>query len=189
MRKKTAERRVGDKPETEVEVGGEGLLGGFFQGLSKLIDLADKVSREGGVIEKSGGFGIKGHKDLNGVYGFSIRTMTGPGGISRPTVQPFGDLAKVKKQTQPKGPIVEEAREPLVDLFDEGNYIRLVTELPGAAETEIVAEVQGDDVVQISTTGRKKYSKEVLLSAKVDPKSVTRSYANGVLELRLQKAK
>lgn len=188
MKKKGAAKRVEEKPEGEVEIGGGGgLLGGFINGLSKLIDLADKVTQEGGLIEKSGQFGIRGRKDLNGVYGFSIRTMTGPGGVARPTVRPFGDLAKMKKPM--KGPVVEEAREPLVDLFDEGEYLRLVTELPGAAEAEIVTDVPSDDVIQLSTTGRKKYSKEILLPAKIDATRITRSYANGVLELRLPKAR
>ncbi|MEK7219618.1 MAG: hypothetical protein AAB253_00365, partial [candidate division NC10 bacterium] len=41
------------------------------------------------------------------------------------------------------GPIVEEAREPLVDVFDEGEFVRLVAELPGVPDAEIIAEVQG----------------------------------------------
>ena len=107
-----------EKTEIDMEVGAKGFLGGFLKGLTSLIDLADQVGQEGGVIEKSGEFGVKGQKDMTGVYGFSIRTMTGPGGVSRPVVQPFGDIAKVKKTARPKGPVVEDPREPLVDLFD-----------------------------------------------------------------------
>lgn len=181
-------KRADSKKDPPVlEFGSEGLFGGFVNGLSKLIDLADKVTQEGGLIERSGQFGIRGRKDWNGVYGFSIRTMTGPGGVSRPTIRPFGDLAKMKKQA--KGPAVEEAREPVVDLFDEGEYLRLVAELPGATEAEIMTEVPSDDVLQLSTTGRKKYSREILLPAKIDAIRVTRSYANGILELRLPKAR
>lgn len=176
-------------PKKGPEKRAEGLLGGFMKGLSSLIDLADKVTQEGGVIEKSGEFGVKGQKDVTGVYGFTIRTMAGPGGVARPVVRPFGDIAKIKvqKEARPKGPIVEEAREPFVDLFDEGDFIRLVAEMPGVAEANIVCEIQGDDVFQVSTTGKKKYSKELLLPAKVDPKSLVRNYTNGVLEVKLRK--
>jgi len=190
MPKKGSEKK--ERPEIEIGAGAKGLFGSFFKGLSSLIDLADKVTQEGGEIQKSGEFGVKGQKDVTGVYGFSIRTMAGPGGVARPVVRPFGDISKLKvdKEAKPpksKGPIVEETREPFVDLFDEGDFIRLVAEMPGVAEANIVCEIQGDDVLQISTTGKKKYSKELLLSAKVDPKSMENNYTNGVLEIKLRK--
>src|SRR3990167_4995526 len=180
-----------EKPEINVEFGGKGLLGGFFKGLGSLIDLADKLDKTGG-IEKSGTFGVKGQKDMTGVYGFSVKTMAGPGGIARPVVRPFGDISRfkheVKSQTKTKGPTVEEAAEPLVDVFDEGNFIRIVAELPGVDESKIACEIQGDDVVQISTKGKKKYSKEILLESKIDSQSLEKHTTNGVLELKLQKS-
>ena len=199
MAKKTASKKVGEengeKPEVNIEFGGKGLLGGFFKGLGSLIDLADKVGKEGGGIEKSGEFGIKGQKDMTGVYGFSIRTMAGPGGAARPVVRPFGDISKFKREVgyapvakKPNGPTVEEAREPMVDVMDEGDFIRIVAELPGVEEGEVACELQGNDVVQISTTGKKKYSKEILLESNVDPASLNKSYTNGILELKLQKS-
>lgn len=196
MAKKSSAKKEEEKPEINLEFGGKGLLGGFFKGLSNLIDLADKVSKEGGQVEKSGQFGVKGNKDLTGVYGFTLRTMAGPGGVARPVVRPFGDISKVanvaqhraERKERPKGPVVEEATEPIVDTFDEGDFIRVVAELPGVAESEITCEVEGNDVVAISTTGKKKYSKEILLSANVDPASLAKSYANGVLEVKLQKS-
>lgn len=187
--KKTEKEK--NRPEIDVEVSAKGLLGGFFKGLGHLMDLADKVTQEGGKIEKTGEFGIKGQKDMNGVYGFTIRTMTGPGGIARPVVRPFGDISKFKQGTKhparPKGPVVEEATEPLADVIDEGDFIQVVAELPGVDESEITCEIQGDDVIQISTSGKKKYSKEILLGSAVDPQSLERHYTNGVLELKLKK--
>jgi HSP20 family protein len=189
MSKKSSKEEAERRPEIDLGLGGKGLLGGFFKGLSSLIDLADKVTQEGGKVEKSGEFTVKGAKDVTGVYGFSVRTMAGPGGIARPVVRPFGDISKlrVEKEARPKGPIVEETREPFVDLFDEGGFIRLVAEMPGVAEANLVCEIQGDDVLQLSTTGKKKYSKELLLPAKVDPGSLVKNYTNGVLEIQLRK--
>lgn len=180
-----------EKPDVEVELGGKGLLGGFFKGLSNLIDLADKLEKTGG-IEKSGTFGVKGQKDMTGVYGFSIKTMAGPGGIARPVVRPFGDISKFKHEVRPhdkpRGPVVEEAREPVVDVFDEGNFIRIVAELPGVSESELLCESQGDDIVQISTAGKVKYYREILLENKIDPQSLEKHYINGILELKLKKS-
>lgn len=179
-----------EKNKPEVEVSAKGLLGGFFKGLGSLIELADKLGEKGGEINKTGEFGIKGQKDMTGVYGFTIRTMTGPGGITRPVVRPFGNVSKFKQNkpaTQSKGPVVEEATEPLTDVMDEGDFIRIVVELPGVDESEITCEIQGNDVIQIMTSGKKKYSKEILLESAVDSPALTQSYTNGVLELKLKK--
>ncbi|OGQ07085.1 MAG: hypothetical protein A3G32_03825 [Deltaproteobacteria bacterium RIFCSPLOWO2_12_FULL_40_28] len=193
MAKKDSTKKEDEKPKVDFEIGAKGLLGGFFKGLGSLIDLADKLDKTGG-IEKSGEFGVKGQKDLTGVYGFSIRSMAGPGGVARPVVRPFGDISKFKSEVHPsqkappKGPVVEETTEPLTDLFDEGDYLRIVAELPGVNESEITCEVQGDDVIQITTKGKRKYSKEILLESKIDPQSLEKSYVNGVLELKLKKS-
>ncbi|MBI5300070.1 MAG: Hsp20/alpha crystallin family protein [Deltaproteobacteria bacterium] len=159
----------------------EGLLGGLFKGLGSLIDLADKVSKEGGVLEKSGEFNVPGEKEAKGVYGFTIRTMAGPGGTRRPIIQPFGNIKKT-----PKGPVVEETREPIIDIFEEGNTIQIVAELPGVTEQEIHYEVHGD-VVALSTTGKRKYNKEILLKSPVEENNAQFSYRNGMMELKLKK--
>lgn len=159
----------------------EGLLGGLFKGLENLIDLADKVTKEGGIIEKQGEFKIPGEKEMKGVYGFTVRTMAGPGGTSRPVIQPFGNIKKT-----PKGPVVEETREPIIDLFEEGESIQIVAELPGVTESEIHYEVHGD-VVSLSTTGKRKYNKEILLKCPVEANSACLSYRNGMMELKLKK--
>jgi HSP20 family protein len=180
------------KPEIDLEFSTKGLFGGFLKGLGSLIDLADKVSKESGEIKKQGEFGIKGQKDLSGVYGFSIKTMTGPGGIARPIVRPFGDISKfkdafIKKEKTSKSPIVTETREPVIDIFDEKEFIRVIAELPGVNNSEINCEVFGDDIVEIRTTGKQKYYKEILLESKIEPKSLEKNYVNGVLEIKVKK--
>lgn len=157
-------------------------LGGFFKGFGKLVDLAEKLEQSGGEIKKEGEFKIKGAKDLKGVFGFSVRTGIGKDGRERPIVQPFGNIKKT-----PKGAVVEDAREPLIDLFNETDSIQVVAEMPGVAEEEIEYELKGD-VLILQTLGKKKYSKEILLPAPVDPGSVKKSYRNGILELQLKKA-
>ncbi|MDI6807473.1 MAG: gas vesicle protein GvpH [Candidatus Eisenbacteria bacterium] len=158
-----------------------GFLGGLFKGLGDLIDLADKVSQEGGTIQKQGEFRIPGQKDAKGVFGFTVRSMAGPGGERRPIVEPFGNI----KRTQ-EGPVVEETREPIVDVFEEKDAVQIVAELPGVTEQEIHCEVHGD-VVALSTSGKRKYNKEILLKDPVEEKPTKVSYRNGMFELKLKK--
>jgi HSP20 family protein len=115
---------------------------------------------------------------MRGVYGFSVRT--GIGGT--PTVERFGN---VRDTTE--GPVVSDTREPFVDVFDEEEEIVVVAEVPGVQEKDIHLEVNGD-VLALSATGpKRKYEKEILLPAAVDPKERQRNYQNGYLELRFTK--
>ena len=151
-------------------------FGGLFKGLGNLIDLASKLSEEG--VERSGE--IRGLPNrAKGVYGFSIRTLAG-----KPVIESFGNIRETAK-----GPVVEEVREPMVDVFDEEDHILVIAELPGVLEDEIKVEVAGD-ILTLATSGKdRKYAKEILLPGKVKPDSVKTSYKNGILEITLEKEK
>jgi HSP20 family protein len=152
-------------------------LGGFLDLLSNLSNLAEQG---GGEINRSGELGDD-KKGMKAVYGFSVRM----GGGGKPTIEKFGN---VKDKVDGQGPVVEEAREPMVDLFDEDDHLLLIAELPGVDANDIHFEVK-DDVLSLSATrGDRKYRKEVLLSSAVRAQAATSSYRNGVFEIKLPKA-
>jgi HSP20 family protein len=170
------------KKKEEEEVGLDFGLGGLFKGLGNLIDAATKLAEKGeelsktGEIKFSGLDKIKGLKDLKGVYGINIRTMAD----GRPSVQPFGNIKKT-----PKGPVVEEVREPIVDVFDEPEEVHIVAEMPGIDEKDIKLDIKGD-ILNISSEGEKrKYQKEILLSRPVKKDDMTWTYKNGILEIKI----
>jgi HSP20 family protein len=166
-----AEKEEKDKIEIDFGIG-KISFGGLFKGLGNLIDLASKLSEEG--VEKKGE--IRGlPKGARGVYGFSVRTLAG-----KPVIETFGNI----KETT-KGPVVEEVREPIVDVFDEEDRILVIVELPGVSEEEIKIEVAGD-ILSLTASDRK-YAKEILLPSKVKPQPVKSSYKNGILEITLEK--
>ena len=151
-------------------------FGGLFKGLGNLIDLASKLSEEG--VEERGE--IKGlPKGAKGVYGFSIRTLAG-----KPVIESFGNIRETAK-----GPVVEEVREPMIDIFDEADHISVIAELPGVSEDEIKVELAGDILNLTASDRDRKYAKEILLPGKVKPESMKTSYRNGILEITLQKEK
>lgn len=154
-------------------------LGGLFKGLGDFLDLfSEMIETEEPEVTRSGEFKIKGlGEKARGVYGFTIRT--GVAGI--PRVERFGNI-----RTSEEGPVVAEVREPLVDLFDEGQEIVVVAELPGVGEEEIQVEVR-DDVLSLQTTGQRKYEKEILLPGAVDVTTLAKTFKNGILELRLKR--
>ena len=154
-------------------------LGGIFKGIGNLLDLVSELSATGETIaNRSGELKFGEGSDLRGVYGFTVRS--GLGGT--PHVESFGNIRETDE-----GPVVDESREPLVDIFDEPTTILVVAELPGVAESEITVSVQ-DDVMALATTGKRKYAREVLLPVPVLSDGIVNSYNNGVLEIRLRKA-
>ena len=170
------EKRKGPEARASVGFG----FGGILEGIQKLVEAAAKL-KDSGEISQSGEFSVPGLGEKGkGIFGFSIRTLAGGEGHGV-KVQPFGNIHKTKE-----GMTVEEDREPVVDVLEEGNMIRVIAELPGVAQGDIAYQVNGD-VLTISTKGDHAYHAEVLLPACVEKEGIQSSYNNGVLELRLRK--
>lgn len=173
--KEKGAKREKDEDRVEIDFGtGKISFGGLFKGLGNLIDLAAKLNEEG--VTKKGE--IKGlSQGAKGVYGFSIRSLAG-----KPVLESFGNIRETAR-----GPVVEEVREPMVDIFDEKGHLLIIAELPGVAEDNIKIEVAGDILHLSATNGDRKYAREILLPGKVKPESVKSSYKNGILEIILEK--
>lgn len=171
--KREEKREEGDRIEIDFGMG-KMSFGGLFKGIGDLIELAN----ESGEFEKKGEIGGL-PKEARGVYGFSVRTMAG-----KPVIETFGNIRETTK-----GPVVEEIREPMVDIFDERAHILVIAELPGVSEEEIKIEVAGD-ILNLSASGKvRKYAKEILLPSKVKASPVKTSFKNGVLEITLEREK
>jgi len=171
----TDKKRTGQEEGVRVDFG----LGGLFKGIGNFIDLLSDMTEKGeSEVSRTGEFKVEGLDQARGVYGFSVRM--GLGGT--PTVEHFGNI-----RATDEGPVVAEEREPLVDVFDEGELILVVAELPGVDKDDIQVEVQ-DDILSLSTTGERKYIKEILLPSLVDADTMETAYHNGILEVRLGKA-
>ena len=158
------------------------LVGGFVKGLEKFIDLVEEVEEAGGEIKRKGE--IKGKEGVRGIYGFSIRSGIG----ERPKIQTFGNIRAVKEKEKEKPEFkIAETREPIVDVFDEKDHVLIVAELPGVLEGSIKLEFKGDILILEAGDEKRKYSKEILLPAKVDPHTKESSFKNGVLEVKFKK--
>jgi HSP20 family protein len=154
-------------------------LGGLLDGIGNLVDLAAKLQEAGGEINKEGEIDFSHlKKGMKGVFGVSIKTAVG----GKPVVESFGNVRKT-----PEGPKVEEEREPITDVFDEDKEIRIYAEMPGVNQEDIKLDLK-EDILDISAqTGDRKYHKEVLLPSKVQADTMTSSYNNGILEIKVKK--
>jgi HSP20 family protein len=150
----------------------------MFRQIQEIMDREFReIEREFDELAKSGN--VKTY----GPYVYGFRVTVGPDG--KPIVEEFGNVKTVKGK-----PMISEEREPLVDVVDKGDEIRVVAEVPGVNKDSIKVKVVNGEKLIIQATGEdRKYYKEVELPAKVDEKSAKASYKNGVLEVVLKKVK
>lgn len=158
------------------------MFGQMFQDMVKGIpkeNMTEKKLPDGSTIRQYGPF----------VYGYSM--SMGPDG--KPNIQEFGNVKPSKKPGAFgfQQPALEpmDTREPLVDVINESQQIRVVAELPGVEKPDIKTSISEDALTVKVDSAARKYYKEVQLPAGVDPDSSKASYNNGVLEIVLQKTR
>lgn len=168
----------------------------FFRGLGDIDDIfremEETMEREFGELAKKAPSELIRERTLpNGtkvkrwgpfVYGYSV--TIGPDG--KPQVREFGN---VKPETRLGRPSIgiSEKREPLVDIMETDDEVRIIAELPGVEKESIKLHATENSLTISVDTPQRKYNKELDLPANVDPKKAKSSYKNGVLEIIIKK--
>ncbi|MEM4849197.1 MAG: Hsp20/alpha crystallin family protein, partial [Ignisphaera sp.] len=87
------------------------------------------------------------------------------------------------KQRKPRVVIVEEneeIQEPFVDVYNEGEIIRIIAELPGVNEQDIkVISIDRKHILVEAMNSNRRFRKEVKLPTEIDVKSIEKYYRNG----------
>ncbi len=108
------------------------------------------------------------------VYGFSMHV--GPDG--KPRVEHFGNVRQGK---------ITHEREPLVEIIDLKDEVRIVAELPGVAKKDLHMSAK-NKVLHIEVTDTQRpFSKEIRLPEYVEEKTAKASHQNGILEVVFKK--
>ncbi|MCC6021339.1 MAG: Hsp20/alpha crystallin family protein [Thermoproteaceae archaeon] len=115
-------------------------------------------------------------------YGFEI--TIGPDG--RPVVREFGNIRR--RPDVERIEVVDEI-DPLADVVEEDDKVKVVLDMPGVDKDEIKIYVSEDGrTLTVDARGKdRKYHKEVRLPAAVDPQKAKATYRNGVLTVELEK--
>ncbi|MFA5772551.1 MAG: Hsp20/alpha crystallin family protein [Thermoplasmata archaeon] len=162
----------------------EGVLGGMIPGLGGLVKTLTNASPEFKKRIEETDAEIKKRLAEGGSrrpvvsFGYSTRTLV-------PSKEGEWEITNVKKPEKPKTETItpkEEAREPLVDIFDEKESITVIAEMPGVNEKEIETTLE-KNTLKISGG---KYSKELKLPSTPE-KIVEKTYKNGILEVKMKK--
>lgn len=120
-------------------------------------------------------------REIRGPYVYGIRIFIGPDGV--PKVERFGNIGRSRRGE----PMIREEMEPVVDVFERGDEVIVVADVPGVPKESIDVEATERRLIIRARSEERKYYREVDLPAEVDPTSAKASYRNGVLEVRLKK--
>jgi HSP20 family protein len=171
------------KHNEKASVGGFELgLGGILKGLGDLVEKLGDMAKTGEQLSRTGEIHGAG-KELKGIYGFTIKTGLGD---DRPVVEPFGNIRQDRESGHT---VVQEVREPVVDVFDEENHVLVVAEMPGVGKEDVHITVEDDLLTFSAERGDKKYRKEVLLPASCAKEKIEVACNNGVVEIKCKKSK
>jgi len=162
-------------PKVDLATGLDGIFRGLGTLLQSAAQLAD-ITDESAELRRTGSVGARGTR---AVYGVSVRV--GPAG--KPRIEKFGNLRQ-----KPGGkPVIDEFREPITDLLDEGDHFLIVAELPGMDGSAVQCKLSGQTVIITAQCGERKYRKVLSLPSPISDRDAISNYKNGILELRLCK--
>lgn len=105
-------------------------------------------------------------------YGIRVRTLSD---LKRAGSEPD----RMQKRT-PENPVIE----PMTDLFDEGDFIRLIAELPGVEETDVSVTADDSSILIAAVGSGRQYRATVALPRPAEPEQIR--CKNGILEVILR---
>jgi len=111
------------------------------------------------------------------VYGFTLKN----GSDGRPQIEEFGNIPR-------KGASFMGEREPLVDVIEGDDEIKVIAELPGVDKKDIDLDADANQLTIDVDNKDRKYHKEVSLPAEVEYDNVKAAYKNGILEVTMKRA-
>ena len=156
-------------------------LGGILKGLTDLVEKLDDLAESGGELSKTGEL-LGKNQQVKGIYGFTVKVGLGD---DKPRVEPFGNI---HKDTQSGNTVVQEVREPVVDVFEEKDHVLVIAEMPGISAGDVHVEIDGDLLTLSAARGDKKYHKEVQLPESSSRDNAQVSCNNGVVEIKCRRS-
>jgi HSP20 family protein len=174
------DRDTSEQPERILDLGSN--LGGFLGKLGGLIERLGELTEGGEEFVRSGEIKGSGGK-VRGVYGFSVKTGLGRDGEQELKVEPFGNIHR-----EPTGErVVEDVREPLVDVYEEDDHVLVLVEIPGVSKKDVQLDLRKDRLILRARRREKSYRKEVALPGEFSADKMHWDCANGILKIRLER--
>ncbi len=138
------------------------------------MESLQSAGEEGASLDRVLQFGSSDGR-ASGVMG--LRVKTGIGGITE-TVRERVESIQPEATDE-----TSEVRRPAVDIYEEGERVRVVAEMPGVGEEDLDVTVEASGLVLSAETERRRYRRVVSLSGSVAPDNYTLHVENGIVEV------
>ena len=181
-RKRPRQPDDADHGESPVDIGSG--LGGFLGKLGGMVEKLVDLAEAGQSLSQTGELkGLDPKGKLRGVYGFSVKTGLGNQGERELKIEPFGNIHRQSSG----GAVVEDVREPLVDVHEEDDHVLVLAEIPGVSKKDVELDLSEDRLTIRAQRGEKRYRKEVELPESFSRENMRWECANGILKIRLER--
>jgi HSP20 family protein len=175
------------RPTRDDESGRAGLnlgLGGVLGNLGSLLEKLTDLAEAGKELSRTGELkGLDPQGKLRGVYGVSMKFGLGDRGESEVKVEPFGNI----RRTPSGEAVVDEIREPLVELYEEEDHLLVLAEIPGASKKNVQINLSRNLLTINACRGEQRYQKEVTLPGTFNPEKMAWDCKNGILHIRIER--
>jgi HSP20 family molecular chaperone IbpA len=168
-------------------------------GLEMLIDQLGSWAEDNHKMHRTVEFG---EGDSQAV--FSVRMRTGIGGDPRsaPSSRSAASSRTERASDRSRAPNpsrapnssraatqvdVRRSHTPVAEVFDEGDRLRVVAEMPGVGSKDIRVAVKGDVLSLQAESPSHRYDTEVLLPVEAHPDPASIGVRNGVVEIVVEK--
>ena len=155
-------------------------------GIVGLVNKLSKLSETPQTTQQRINFGKGGVIDFR-VSSRPIRDTQAPKPAGTIRISKPNPIVQKTPTTAPSTGGVINEREPIIDVFEEANCLRVTAELGSFEEKEINLKVKGKILEINAENSAGEYNKKVQLPYPVDKKIMQSSYRNGVLEIKLKK--
>jgi HSP20 family protein len=119
------------------------------------------------------------------VYGYSVKI----GEDGKPIIRKFGNVDVFSHSINDSSHDTQQEREPLIDIINGKEEIKIVAELPGVTK-ENIKLYANENTLTIESSGsieERRYYKKIEFPEFVEPSSGRSHYKNGILEITFKK--
>lgn len=121
-------------------------------------------------------------KPRRGFYGAS--TLKGSQQLVR---RQLGSRIFHSRPPLPNMPGLKNGREPLLDLFEEGDNLVVLADIPSVDEDEVNIKVEENILKMSAGTTKRIFVQKVKLPTPIKKDTIKYSYNNGILQIMLEK--
>ncbi|TRZ91862.1 MAG: Hsp20/alpha crystallin family protein [Methanosarcinales archaeon] len=180
--------------EENIEERPAAVVGGFAQRLWDFLKLLEDMEKKGETMRTVSGE-LEGPFNSKAAYGYTVKLGIEGNDFPlrrgfHPRQRPKSHICSIKSgSAEPEliAPDDFESQEPVVDVFDEGEGISIVAQIPYVREEDIDLKIV-DKILKITAnTLEGKIEKDIPVSDGSKIKAA--SFKNGILEIKLSKKK